>query len=147
MSHDEDEHNRRLTKILGATEDLLDPLLALLSDQEAFLAVKKIRKYIDQVLYVKASSPYCEVYFENRKLNFDPRVAIKILDDYFDDTELLRIHQSYLVNPHKVNSASKRARDFVLHLDDHSRSTDLPIARNKLQHLREHYAAWFSNEL
>lgn len=135
----------RLKKILEGIHPPQNLNSKMSKDLRELLIINKIEIQLADILYIKAASPYCLIYFENSTQLYEPRISLKTIESYFDTTALTRIHNSYLINPQKVLSATRKgARDYEVWLKDRSRRTlPIPIARAYLSNLRQEHANWF----
>ncbi len=110
-------------------------------------AIQKISQYFSSVLYVQSTFPYCRIICkaeENDALLI--RTTLKELEKQFDGQDLLRIHKSFLVNPIKVVSVSKKgSQDYEAVLkDNNGKTTKVPIGRKYHSSLKKMNPIWFS---
>jgi signal transduction histidine kinase/CheY-like chemotaxis protein len=80
---------------------------SMLSDQ-LVQALPVIQPSLTRISHISAVSPYCHIYFEHQSEPKEVRISLSNLDLYFNDTSLLRIHRSYLINPEKIIEIKKR---------------------------------------
>ncbi len=85
-----------------------------------------------QLLYIKSSSNYCEVYFLNhddipKKEIF--RISLKELQDQLKNPTFMRVHKSYILSLSKIVHISGNANNTIAQLMD--TDTKIPIARSK----------------
>lgn len=94
----------------------------------------------DKIEYIQADKGYSFIYLSDRKEPKCISMRLRVIKQYFDDDELLRIHRSYLVNPKRVVSARKaNLKRFELILDARS----LPVGRSYIDLLQQRYNYWF----
>ncbi len=96
-----------LLNLLEQAQLIESNLKALLTDK-MIQALPEIQPYLPQITHISSYSPYCKVYLENEQ---DPRlvqVSLSNLELYFDDSMLLKIHKSHLVNPKKILRIHKK---------------------------------------
>jgi CheY-like chemotaxis protein len=109
--------------------------------------IHKISQYFSSVLYIQSTFPYCKIIC---KVEGDDsllvRTTLKELEKQFDGHDLLRIHKSFLVNPIKIVSISRKgSQDYEAVLKDNEEKTvKVPIGRKYHSSLKERNPKWFS---
>ena len=94
----------------------------------------------DKILFIRADKGYSGIYASDLRAPLYITLRLRAIRMYFDERLLLQVHRSYLINPKKVSSASKRGRDsWVLNVGQEA----IPIARQYLSRLRTDFAHWF----
>ncbi len=67
----------------------------------------EIKRKLRYITHIKADSPYCNVYYTKDKGGFfRVRISIKNLESFFEGTNLIRVHRSYLVNTKYISNIS-----------------------------------------
>lgn len=108
----------------------------------------KISQYFSSVLYVHATFPYCKIICKAEETNsLLLRTTLKELEKQFDGQDLLRIHKSYLINPIKIVSISKKgSQDYEAVLkDNEEKFVRVPIGRKYHSSLKQLNPKWFLN--
>ncbi|MCP4757045.1 MAG: response regulator transcription factor [Proteobacteria bacterium] len=105
----------------------------IVTDPKILESITLIKRKLDDILYVKSEPPYCGVVCDSP--DSDPillRASIQNLELFFSDSELIRVHRSYLINPHKLVSVDKKGvRDYVIRLRHHTGQTaSIPVSRS-----------------
>lgn len=106
----------------------------------------KISQYFSSVLYIQSTFPYCKIVCKAEEDDtLLLRTTLKDLEKQFDGNDLLRIHKSYLVNPIKVVSVSKKGnQDYEAILrDNDDRTVKVPVGRKYHSSLKELNPKWF----
>jgi len=100
-------------------------LLSIRSDtNKVILAIQ-----YDQLLYLKSSGNYVDIYYlkGDKPTKELVRISLKELESNIKDSNILRIHRSYLVNKRKIASFKKTRKGYevmVHHISDES----LPVS-------------------
>lgn len=83
----------------------------------------------DQLLYVKSSGNYLDVYYLKGETASKElvRVSLKELEAKITDSSIVRIHRSYMVNKHKISSFKKTRKGYKL-IVQHSPDEILPVS-------------------
>jgi len=108
----------------------------------------KISQYFSSVLYIHSTFPYCKIICKAGETDsLLLRTTLKELEEQFDGEDLLRIHKSYLINPIKVISISKKgSQDYEAILKDNDDKTvKIPIGRKYHSSLKKVNPEWFMN--
>ncbi|ABC30097.1 probable DNA-binding protein containing LysTr domain [Hahella chejuensis KCTC 2396] len=118
----------------------------LIADAYLFDAVNRLEKNLNAIVFVQSAPPYCTVYDNcGRKDGFDVRANLSSLGMYFDDSHLIQIHRSYMINPLFAESVARHERDYQLVLKDASgKEITLPVARARVKVLRQKLAHLFT---
>jgi chitinase len=95
----------------------------------------------DKLRYVRADRGYCGIYAADLAAPLYITLRLRVIRLYFDDSVLLQVHRSYLVNPRKVEKACKRGREgWLLQM-----GADLiPLARQSLERVQGDFPQWFA---
>jgi chitinase len=113
---------------------------ALLNEPTVLSELYELTRNKDKIKYLKAESGYTGIYIQSKK---DPRyisMRLRTIKLYFDDSFLIQIHRSYLINPKKVSHVqeiSKLKYQLVIG------SETLPISRTNVAMLKDLYPQWF----
>ncbi|MBU2510474.1 response regulator [bacterium] len=108
----------------------------------------KISQYFSSVLYIHSTFPYCKIICKAEETDsLLLRTTLKELEKQFDGQDLLRIHKSYLINPIKVVSISKKgSQDYEAVLKDNDEKTvKVPIGRKYHTSVKKINPKWFMN--
>ena len=83
----------------------------------------------DQLLYVKSSGNYLDIYYLNgeNKSKELVRASLKELEAKITDTSIVRIHRSYMVNKHKIASFKKNRKGYKL-MVQYAPEEELPVS-------------------
>ena len=106
----------------------------------------KISQYFSSVSYIHSTFPYCKIICKVKEANsLLLRTTLKELEKQFDGQDLLRIHKSYLINPIKVVSISKKgSQDYEALLKDNDENiVKIPIGRKYHSSLKQINPNWF----
>lgn len=75
-------------------------------DPKLLARLHKVASKIEQVLYIQAADNYCVIHNKAKKTEII-RMPLKKMKQHFDDSYLIQIHRSYLVNPSKIKGVKK----------------------------------------
>ncbi len=109
---------------------------------------QKISQYFSSVLYVHSTFPYCKIICKAEETDsLLLRTTLKELEKQFDGHDLLRIHKSYLINPIKIISISKKgSQDYEAVLkDNEDKTVKVPIGRKYHSSIKKINPNWFLN--
>ncbi len=109
----------------------------LLKDPNYLVSLFKIQSDLEAILYIKAKSPYCYVYFEKQAQPSIYRISIKLLQRYFHEDLLLKVQRSYMVNPNKVKAIIRSGKDDIVMTM--ANNDDLPVSRNLITKIIEKF--------
>lgn len=113
------------------------------SQNEQLIGIEEMQA---NIIYIKGNSPYSTLVFDAKEKNCrDIRISMSLLSEYFDHSEMIQVHRSYLVNPIYVQRMIKSGRDYQIELKDKGLiKTRLPVARSHVRRLKQFYSAWFN---
>ncbi|MDO6445991.1 glycosyl hydrolase family 18 protein [Colwellia sp. 1_MG-2023] len=114
---------------------------ALLKEPTILSELYELTSNKDKVKYLKAESGYTGIYSQGKK---EPRyisMRLRTVRLYFDESFLLQIHRSYLVNPKKVTKVKQVSKlKYVVVIG----AEELPISRTYIAELKGLYPHWFA---
>lgn len=134
------EEEQLIQVLIYQTQMIQKAIKSLIKEPTILAELYELTRYKDQINYLKAESGYTGIYLQSKK---DPRyisMRLRTIKLYFDDSSLIQIHRSYLVNAKKVSrieSVSKLKYSMVVG------SEKLPISRTYITSLKENYPHWF----
>lgn len=94
----------------------------------------------DKLHFIRAEKGYSAIVAQDLRAPSYITLRLRAIRLYFDDSLLIQVHRSYLINPKKVRAAQKRGREgwCVLIADE-----VIPIARQYLPRIRQDFPHWF----
>ncbi|QLI80884.1 LytTR family transcriptional regulator DNA-binding domain-containing protein [Chitinibacter fontanus] len=94
----------------------------------------------DKLQFIRAEKGYSAIVAQDLRAPSYITLRLRAIRLYFDDSLLIQVHRSYLINPKKVRAAQKRGREgwCVLIADE-----VIPIARQYLPRIRQDFPHWF----
>lgn len=115
---------------------------SLLKEPTVLSELYELTRFKEKTKYLKAESGYTGIYVQGKK---EPRyisMRLRTVRLYFDETVLLQIHRSYLVNPKKVdrvNRVSKLKYEAIIGKES------LPISRTFIPAIQQSHPHWFNH--
>jgi len=89
-------------------------------------------------------SKQVEQIHDPQQNTLEVRISLHELKSYFQDSTLLQVHRSYLVNPLKVRQLTRQGRDYTLQLQDETyQILSLPVGRSHIPNIRQVFPLWF----
>lgn len=86
----------------------------------------EIKRKLKRISHIKADSPYCDIcHFDGSHKSFRVRIPIKLLEELFLETDLVRVHRSYLVNVKYINALFYQDNNYEVLV---SRNKQAPLA-------------------
>lgn len=134
--------DEQLIKVLiNQTQMIQHALKSLVKEPSTLAELYELTRHKEQINYLKAESGYTGIYLPSKK---DPRyitMRLRTIKLYFDDSALLQIHRSYLVNPKKVSHV-----EYISRLKCHLviNNEKLPVSRTYLATLKSMHPEWFT---
>ena len=133
--------DEQLIKVLiNQTQMIQHALKSLVKEPSTLAELYELTRHKEQINYLKAESGYTGIYLPSKK---DPRyitMRLRTIKLYFDDTALLQIHRSYLVNPKKVSHVEYKSRLKCQLVINNER---LPVSRTYLASVKSMHPEWF----
>jgi len=133
--------DQQLIQVLVYQIEMIQKSIKALVKEPGILAeLHELTRNKDQIRYLKAESGYTGIYLQSKK---EPRyisMRLRTIKLYFDDSSLIQIHRSYLVNAKKVShieSLSKLKYNMIIE------NEKLPISRTYISSLKEMNPQWF----
>lgn len=141
---EEIEYIRNIFSLVSAIKRSLKEFL---NDVDLIRQIHFIQSHMDSILCIKAVTPHCKVYLDQRKQNlnglpangddqdtlenfehWELDISIQNLQIYFDEKRLMRIHRSYMINPGRITDIvrKKQSPDHIVMLRTTSKP-DLPL--------------------
>ena len=100
-----------IRNILTTIKVTRDNLREIISDARLLSGLHQIRKNLESVVSIKAQRNYCAIICDDGdNSSFDLRISIQKIQTFFKDSELLKINRSTLVNPAKVLTVQRVAK-------------------------------------
>lgn len=99
----------------------------------------------DQVLWLESADNYVKIYYLNKgKINtFMIRNALKVMEDNFKYTSMIRCNRSVIVNFDKVKILRKDKDGIFLGLDQES-VPDIPVSKTYADHILSKFSSYSS---
>ena len=97
-----------------------------------FLAKNK-----ETIIFIEASSQYCNIHKYNQSSPELLRIAINSIEDFFTAKDFIRIHRSYIINIKFIKEFIKSGRDYKVIIEINKIKKELPIARSYLKNIKE----------
>lgn len=95
----------------------------------------------EKIMYIQADGGYSGIFTKDKKDPSYISMRLRTIKQYIDDSQLLQIHRSYLINPVCVTGVTQKGKlSYELHLGEQR----LPISRSYLPTLKSSFAHWFS---
>ena len=105
-----------------------------LSEDDKHLGIcYEIKRKLRSITYIKAASPYCNVYYTQEKGDFfRVRISIKTLADFFEESSLVRVHRSYLVNSKFITTVLRQNNheEQILIFENRNNPIVIPIGQS-----------------
>ncbi|WP_348945866.1 glycosyl hydrolase family 18 protein [Chitinibacter sp. FCG-7] len=138
LSEAEQHYYRSVLDQLGAVRRSLYDL----GRQPQLLAeLYEIASRRDKLQFIRAEKGYSAIVAQDLRAPAYITLRLRAIRLYFDDSVLIQVHRSYLVNPKKVRAAQKRGREgWCLLIGDEL----IPVSRQYLPRLRLDFPAWFA---
>lgn len=106
-------------------------------DPKILLQLGTVVSNIEQTLFIQASENYCMVHMAKNKAEII-RLPLKKMKLHFDDSFLLQIHRSYLINPAKIKGIKKNKKSrYTLQLNGTKEA--IPIGQKYLTNLHSFF--------
>lgn len=86
---------------------------------------------LDHLYYLESANNYIYIYYENNKKELSKctlRSSLKIIEDTFPDSGLIRCHRSYMINFKKVKVLRKEKDGLQIELDTNN-IADIPVSK------------------
>ncbi|MDY0015537.1 MAG: LytTR family transcriptional regulator DNA-binding domain-containing protein, partial [Bacteroidales bacterium] len=86
---------------------------------------------LDHLYYLESANNYIYIYYENNKKELSKctlRSSLKIIEDIFPDSGLIRCHRSYMINFKKVKVLRKETDGLQIELDANN-IADIPVSK------------------
>ncbi len=129
------EFIRNILTIIKITRDNLREII---SDVRLLSGLHQIREKLSSVIFIKSQRNYCVIICEGaEKASFELRISIQKIQTFFKDSELLKINRSTLINPTKVRSLQRIAKQkySVVMVNNE----ELPISRSMEKPVRSFF--------
>ncbi len=136
-----EEDHLYLNTLINHVQLVRQTLKNMVSKPVLLSELYKITSDKNKICYIKSDKGYVAVYRQGEKDPYYLSLRMRTIKHYFDDSTLLQIHRSYLVNPDKVKYVkhiAKKKFELVIHSE-----TPIPISRSYLPHIREYAPQWF----
>ncbi len=127
-----------IRNILTTIKITRDNLREIISDGRLLSGLNQIRERLHSVVCIKSQRNYCSIICENNSSeSFELRISIQKIQTFFKDSELLKINRSTLINPAKVQSLQRIAKQkySVEMIND----DNLPISRTMEKQVRSFF--------
>jgi hypothetical protein len=104
---------------------------------------RKIPVPVQEIMYMEASSPYIQIYLEQKK--FLHKETLKGIEEQLDPAQFIRIHKSFIVNLKAIRFYSSRQNgDYDLTLMN---NTVVRLSRNYVPAFRKAYSTGTQDSL
>ena len=143
-----------LVSVLREIDVVRSNIRNFIQDEETLKKYLTVQSRLRDIYFVQADRQYCKILFEGgRELeSFD--WSLGDLETYFDETALIRVHKSFMVNPAKPVKAvrEKGARDYAIRFEQpeirHVMESlpyfkGIKISRAKEKKCKEDFPHWF----
>jgi len=139
------EHHSRFSEIdvefvrnvLTTIKVTRDNIREIITDARLLSGLHQIRESLKSVIYIKAQRNYCMVICDEHRNDFELRIPIQKIQSFFKESELLKVNRSILINPAKVQSLKKVAKQKYSVLMPGNEK--LPISRSQEKQVREFF--------
>lgn len=113
---------------------------ALLNEPSILSELYELTSSKDKINYLKAESGYTGIYIQGRKEARYISMRLRTVRLYFDESFLIQIHRSYLINPKKVSHVRQVSKlKYVAIMGNE----ELPISRTYIASMKSLYPQWF----
>ncbi len=100
-----------IRNILTTIKITRDNLREIISDTRFLTGLTRIRENLSSVVCIKAQRNYCSVLCEEGdSSSFELRISLQKIQTFFKESELLKINRSTLINPSKVQTLQRVAK-------------------------------------
>ena len=96
-----------MSNVMDQIQTIEENIQTMLSNQ-LVQALPDIQPHLSRIIYISSSAPICSIYIDHEPNPKDIKISLSSLDLYFNNTSLLRIHRSYLINPNKIITIKKQ---------------------------------------
>ncbi len=97
--------------ILTTIKITRENLREIVSDARFMTSLTQIRESLDSVVCIKSQRNYCSIICEEGGSDsFELRISLQKIQTFFKESELLKINRSTLINPSKVQSLQRVAK-------------------------------------
>ena len=118
-------------------------LLALIKDKKWIHGLHTILSCLEEIVYIRADKGYCIIYDRLKSEKTIVDLSLKNINACFDDSVLMQVHRSYLINPKHVEEAARISRTRVAIMVSGS---EVPIGKSHLSMLKTRFPHWFTRE-
>ena len=143
-----------MVSVLREIDVVRNNIRNFIQDEETLKKYLIVQSRLRDIYFVQADRQYCKILFEGgRELeSFD--WSLGDVETYFDETALVRVHKSFMVNPAKPVKAvrEKGARDYAIRfeqpeirhvMDSLPDFKGIKISRAKEKKCKEDFPHWF----
>ncbi|GEM_PF-2588784 len=141
--------NSYLKSLHDQIDDFFSVRRDIVTDETLHQSISAVEPYLDRLLFIQSDPPYSRLYFSSGRDKLqEVRTSLSLLNTYYGETVLTRIHRSYLINPTRVIGIRRLERDHhVLLRDEDGQDITLPISRSRLKPLKRLFPEWFNEML
>jgi hypothetical protein len=96
-----------MSNVMDQIQTIEENIQTMLSNQ-LVQALPDIQPHLTKIIYISSSAPICSIYIDQEPNPKEVKISLSSLDLYFNNSSLLRIHRSYLINPNKIITIKKQ---------------------------------------
>lgn len=97
-----------IRNILVTIKTTRNNLREIISDGRLLSGINRIRENLSSIIYIRSQRNYCLVSCDDLdEGSFELRISLKNIQTFFQESELLKINRSTLINPTKVKSVQR----------------------------------------
>jgi hypothetical protein len=122
-------HDEKLKDEPVASKDLIN-----FKDEKGNL---RLSVKLDHLYYIESANNYIYIYYENNKKELSKstlRSSLKIIEESFPDSGLIRCHRSFIINFKKVKVLRKEKDGLFIELDSDG-IADIPVSKTYVEEM------------
>lgn len=122
-------HDESIKDELVASKDLIN-----FKDEKGNL---RLSVKLDHLYYIESANNYIYIYYENNKKELSKstlRSSLKIIEENFPDSGLVRCHRSFIINFKKVKVLRKEKDGLFIELDSEG-IADIPVSKTYVEEM------------
>lgn len=140
--------------VIRETLAVKNNIRVLIRDEQVLQKYLDLNSRLDDIYFIQADRQFCRILFEGERTLTDYDWSLGDIETFFDETRLLRVHRSFMINPQKGIRAAKEkgGRDYFLeftlpYINDIIKNLDdfpgIRLSRAKEKICKTNYPGWF----
>ncbi len=129
-----------IQSVMSQVQTTQDHLQSFFDDDKLVAVIGQVQPRLFEITHIKSTSPTLEIHFDSDKRpEYIKGCSLEKLNLYFRESALIRIHNSYLVNPLKVIALQKTSKSRLLKLQLTSGEV-IPVGPTYVEKIRQAFA-------